>query len=61
MNSSSKYKTETVNGIKMLPQYVWIKGKTIVDEIISKKPEVFSFYRDTPTDFGVQKAAEQPK
>lgn len=60
-NSSSKYKTETVNGIKMLPQYVWIKGKTIVDEILSKKQKVLDFYTMTPSDYGAKKAAEQPK
>lgn len=33
INSSLKYKTECVNGIKMLPQYIWIKGTTIVDAL----------------------------
>lgn len=29
--SSSEFKTESVNGVKMLPQYVWIKGKEVAD------------------------------
>ena len=29
--SSLKYKSECVNGIRMLPQYLWIKGSVIVD------------------------------
>lgn len=33
LNASSKNKTECVNGIRMLPQYVWIKGVSIVNEI----------------------------
>lgn len=28
-NSSDKYKTEIVNGLKMVPQYIWIKGSLI--------------------------------
>jgi hypothetical protein len=32
-NSSLKYKTEIVNGIRMLPQYVWLKGSSIVEEL----------------------------
>lgn len=32
-DSSSKYKTECVNGIKMIPQYVWIKGTSVIDEL----------------------------
>ncbi len=52
-DSSSKHKTETVNGIKMLPQYVWIKGKTIVDEILNPKQSKISVYKMTP-DYGVQ-------
>ncbi len=32
-NSSDKYKTESVNNIKMLPQYVWIKGSVIVEQL----------------------------
>lgn len=32
-DSSLKNKTECVNGIQMLPQYVWIKGAAIVEEI----------------------------
>lgn len=27
------HKTECVNGIRMLPQYVWIKGCAVVDEL----------------------------
>lgn len=33
IDSSSRHKTECVNGIKMLPQYVWIKGTSIVGQI----------------------------
>ena len=29
IDSSSEHKTECVNGIKMLPQFIWIKGKAI--------------------------------
>ena len=32
-DSSLIHKTETVNGIKMLPQYVWIKGSAVVEEL----------------------------
>lgn len=32
-DSSFKNKTECVNGIKMLPQYIWIKGTAIIDEL----------------------------
>lgn len=32
-DSSLINKTETVNGIKMLPQYVWIKGSAVVEEL----------------------------
>lgn len=32
-DSSLKNKTECVNGIKMLPQYVWIKGTTVIQEL----------------------------
>ena len=32
-DSSLKYKSECVNGIRMLPQYVWIKGTTVVKEL----------------------------
>ncbi len=32
-DASMKYKTECVNGIQMLPQYVWLKGSSIVDEL----------------------------
>lgn len=32
-DASPKYKTEEVNGIKMLPQYVWIKGSVIIEEL----------------------------
>lgn len=29
----SSHKTEYINGIKMLPQYVWIKGVSIIEEL----------------------------
>lgn len=32
-DSALKHKTECVNGIRMLPQYVWIKGKAVVEEL----------------------------
>lgn len=32
-DSAMIHKTECVNGIKMLPQYVWIKGCAVVDEL----------------------------
>lgn len=32
-DSSLKNKKECVNGIRMLPQYIWIKGKAIIDEL----------------------------
>ncbi len=32
-DSSTRHKTECVNGIRMLPQYVWIKGTAIVREL----------------------------
>ena len=32
-DSSLKYKTEIVNGIRMLPQYIWIKGTAIIKEL----------------------------
>ena len=32
-DSSPSSKTEKINGIKMLPQYVWIKGSSIVQEL----------------------------
>lgn len=32
-DTSDKYKTECVNGIKVLPQYVWIKGTSIIAEL----------------------------
>lgn len=32
-------KTECVNGIRMLPQYVWIKGLSVVEEL-KKTPEI---------------------
>ena len=38
-DSSSKNKTECVNGIRMLPQYVWIKGLSVIDEL-KKTPEI---------------------
>lgn len=34
LNSALDHKTECVNGIRMLPQYVWIKGTSIVDELL---------------------------
>jgi len=33
INSAAQNKTECVNGIKMLPQYIWIKGSAIVNEL----------------------------
>ena len=33
IDSALIHKTECVNGIKMLPQYVWIKGTAIIDEL----------------------------
>ena len=38
-NSSMKYKTECVNGIRMLPQYVWLKGLSVIEEL-EKVPEL---------------------
>ena len=38
-NSSMKYKTECVNGIHMLPQYVWLKGLSVIKEL-EKAPEL---------------------
>lgn len=32
-DSSLKHKTEIVNGIRMLPQYIWIKGTAIIKEL----------------------------
>ena len=32
-DSSLKNKTECVNGIKMLPQYVWMKGIAVIEEL----------------------------
>jgi len=32
-DSSLRHKTECVNGIRMLPQYVWIKGTAVIDEL----------------------------
>lgn len=32
-DSSLKHKTECVNGIKMLPQYVWMKGVAVIEEL----------------------------
>ena len=34
IDSALVHKTECVNGIRMLPQYVWIKGTSIVDELL---------------------------
>mgnify|MGYP001625742843 FL=1 len=39
VDSSRKNKTESVNGICMLPQYVWIKGTSVVDEL-KRTPEM---------------------
>ena len=39
IDSSRKNKTESVNGICMLPQYVWIKGTSVVDEL-KRTPEI---------------------
>ena len=33
IDSALIHKTECVNGIKMLPQYIWIKGSSIIDEL----------------------------
>lgn len=33
IDSALTHKTECVNGVKMLPQYVWIKGTAIIDEL----------------------------
>ena len=33
IDSSLIHKTENVNGIRILPQYVWIKGKAVVEEL----------------------------
>ena len=38
-DSSMRYKTECVNGIKMIPQSVWIKGTAVIDEL-NKTPEL---------------------
>lgn len=32
-DSSSENKTECVNGINMLPQFIWLKGKAVVEEL----------------------------
>ena len=32
-DSSMKYKTEYVNGIRMIPQNIWIKGTAVIDEL----------------------------
>ena len=32
-NSYSENKTECVNGICMLPQFVWLKGSAVVEEL----------------------------
>lgn len=39
IDSSLKHKTECVNGIHMLPQYVWIKGASVIEEL-NRTPEV---------------------
>lgn len=33
LDASMRHKTECVNGIHMLPQYVWIKGTAVIDEL----------------------------
>lgn len=38
-DTSEKSKTEIVNGMKVLPQYVWIKGTSIIKEL-EKTPEL---------------------
>ena len=38
-DSSDKYKTEEVNGLKMLPQEVWLDGYYVVENILQLKPE----------------------
>lgn len=32
-DSSLKYKTECINGVRMIPQFIWIKGLSIIDEL----------------------------
>ena len=32
-DSSLKNKTECVNGIRMIPQCIWLKGKAVVEEL----------------------------
>lgn len=39
IDSSNRHKTEIVNGIKMLPQHVWIKGTAIIKEL-SNTPQL---------------------
>ena len=41
-DSSVENKTEVVNGIKMIPQYYWIKGKAVVKEIEKQHGEVLN-------------------
>lgn len=38
-DTSPKYKTERVNGLQILPQYVWIKGLSVVEEL-KQTPEI---------------------
>ena len=38
-DSSSKNKTERVNGIHMLPQFIWLKGSAVIDELGIKRVE----------------------
>lgn len=33
IDSSAQHKTECVNGIRMFPQYIWIKGSAVIDEL----------------------------
>lgn len=39
IDSSRVHKTECVNGVHMLPQYIWIKGISIIDQL-NDTPEV---------------------
>lgn len=52
-DSSSRYKTEIVNGIHMLPQYVWIKGTAVVDEL-NHTPDLIHRELIYPTHTGEQ-------
>ena len=39
-NSSLKYKTECVNGIRMLPQYIWLSGCAVIKELEEQKNKI---------------------